>query len=241
VVHNIHRQSDNLRLYEFGRTYTQVDGQQGFEKFVEKRMMSMLVYGKKHGKTWNAAEQEVDYFFLKSFVENVIQRLGINPAACVQEPCNDMYLLGVTYKVGTTTILTMGMVKKEHLKRFDITKPVVYADLAWDEILRLSNAKLQFKELPRFFEVRRDLSLLIDETITFEQIRSLAEGIDKKLIKEVSIFDVYQGNGVAEGKKSYAVSFVLQDERETLKDNKIEELMNKLIKTFKEKLGAELR
>lgn len=241
VIHNINRQNDNLLLFEFGRTYSQVEGKQGFDKFVEKRMMSVIVHGKKNEKSWNLPEHEADYYFLKSQVESLLVRMGLSIASCTQQSCNNPFIQGVEYTLGNKTILSMGLVKKEHLRRFDISKPVYYADICWDEVLKLSGKRSVFKELPKFFEVRRDLSLLIDESVTFDQLKKIACDVDRKYIKEVTVFDVYQGKGIPQGKKSYAVSFVLQDEKETLKDSKIEDIMGRLIKMYKEKLGAELR
>jgi len=241
VVHNQNRQAENLRLFEFGRIYSLVPGKKNFDKFKEETILSVLVCGKKANKSWNTPELDADFFFLKSYVENVLLRLGINPGSCTQENYSSSTLNGIEYKLGNVAILQLGLVKKDILKRFGVDKPVYYAELKWDAIMKLAVKKTSFRELPKFFEVKRDLSMLLDETVTFGQIKKIARETERSFLKDTSIFDVYQGKGIPEGKKSYAVSFILQDEKDTLKDNKIDEIMNKLIKAYKEKLGAELR
>ncbi len=241
VVHNSNRQSENLRLYEFGRTYTSSAEKTGTDKYTEKRILSVTVTGSKTPKSWNSTEQDADFYFLKSYVENILMRLGVKIASCKQTACSNSLLSGIQYSVGRTVIVEMGLVSKKILKKMGIDKAVYYADIQWGDLLKMAGKPAKFKELPKFFEVRRDLSMLIDSSTTFDQVKKLALETERNYLKEVSIFDVYQGKGIPEGKKSYAVSFVMQDEQATMKDSKIDGIMNNLVRVFKEKLGAELR
>ena len=138
-------------------------------------------------------------------------------------------------------IARLGAVSKSLLKKFDIDKPVYFAEIYWDVILMNYRQKILFKELPQFPSVRRDLALLIDSHVSFEQIQKIAYQTEKKLLKQVNVFDVYEGKGIPAGKKSYAVSFMLQDDQKTLTDSQIDNVMNKLIANYQKELGAELR
>jgi len=241
IVHNNNRQIENLRLFEFGRIYIQNPDKKGLEKYTEKRRLSIIVSGHKNAKSWNQPESEADFFFLKSFVENVISRMGIKMQSCKQESYKDLFINGLQFRLGNIIIAGIGLVHKCILKKAGIDQPVYYADIKWDELLLLAGKKAKFKEIPKFFEVKRDLSMLIDATVTFEEVKKIALQTERNYLKEISIFDVYQGKGIPEGKKSYAVSFKLQDEKETMKDSKIDAIMNNLIRAYKENLGAELR
>jgi phenylalanyl-tRNA synthetase beta chain len=241
VQHNSNRQSENLKLYEFGRSYTLVPEQQGTKKYSEKRCLSIAVTGNKAGKSWNVKDAEADFYFLKSHVENVLARVGIKAGSCKQESINTNELQGLQYVIGRSVIVEMGAVKSAILAKMGIDKTVYYANILWDNVLTMSGKPAKYKELPKFFEVKRDLSMLIDSAVTFDHIKKLALETERNYLKEINVFDVYQGKGIPEGKKSYAVSFIIQDEKETMKDSKIEGIMNNLIKVYKEKLGAELR
>jgi phenylalanyl-tRNA synthetase beta chain len=238
VVHNSNRQSENLKLYEFGRTYTLVPEQQGTKKYSEKRCLSIAVTGNKTAKSWNVKDAEADFYFLKSHVENVLARVGIKAGSCKQESLNTNELQGLQYIIGRSVLVEMGAVKSPILTKMGIDKTVYYAMILWDNVLTMSGKPAKYKELPKFFEVKRDLSMLIDSSVTFDQIKKLALETERNYLKDINVFDVYQGKGIPEGKKSYAVSFILQDEKETMKDSKIEGIMNNLIKVYKEKLGA---
>ena len=241
VQHNSNRQSENLKLYEFGRSYTLVPEQQGTKKYNEKRCLSIAVTGNKTGKSWNVKDADADFYFLKSHVENVLARVGIKAGSCKQESINTNELQGLQYVIGRSVIVEMGAVKSAILAKLGIDKTVYYANILWDNVLTMSGKPAKYKELPKFFEVKRDLSMLIESAVTFDQIKKLALETERNYLKEINVFDVYQGKGIPEGKKSYAVSFILQDEKETMKDSKIEGIMNNLIRVYKEKLAAELR
>ena len=241
IVHNRNRQSENLKLYEFGRTYTFDASKQGTGKYTEKRCLSMAVTGNKASKTWIMKDAEADFYFLKSHVENVLSRVGIKVGSCKQETINTNEIKGLQYIVGRSVLVEFGAVKDELLQVMGIDNAVYYASIHWENVLQMVGKSAKYKELPKFFEVKRDLSMLLDGSITFDQIKKLATETERNYLKEINVFDVYQGKGIPEGKKSYAVSFILQDEKETMKDSKIEGIMNNLIRVYKEKLGAELR
>jgi phenylalanyl-tRNA synthetase beta chain len=241
IVHNTNRQSENLKLYEFGRTYTLNSESQGTNKYIEKRCLSLAVTGNKASKSWNVKDAEADFYFLKSHVENVLTRIGIKAGSCKQELITTYELEGLQYIVGRSVLVEMGAVKPEITSKLGLDKTIFYANIHWDAVLSMSGKPARYKELPKFFEVKRDLSMLIDSSITFAQIKKLAVETERNYLKDINVFDVYQGKGIPEGKKSYAVSFILQDDTATMKDGKIEGIMNNLIKVYKEKLGAELR
>jgi phenylalanyl-tRNA synthetase beta chain len=241
IVHNLNRQSDNLKMYEFGRTYTLIPELQGTKKYIEKRCLSIAVTGNKTAKSWNVKEAEADFYFLKAQVENVLARVGIKASSCKQELISTNEIQGLQYIIGRTVLVEMGAVKTEIASKVGIDKPVYYASILWDAVLSMSGKPSKYKELPKFFEVKRDLSMLIDSSVTFAQIKKLAVETERNYLKDITVFDVYQGKGIPVGKKSYAVSFILQDDTATMKDGKIEGIMNNLIKVYKEKLGAELR
>jgi phenylalanyl-tRNA synthetase beta chain len=153
----------------------------------------------------------------------------------------DLLSEGVSLVIGKETIVEFGSVKKNILKHFDIKQEVFYADFDWNRIQKYVSNKIKFTDIPKYPEVRRDLSLLLDESVSFENIYAIAKQTEKTLLKEVSLFDVYQGNNLPEGKKSYAVSFTIQDNSKTLTDTQIEKIMSKLQGNFEKQLGATLR
>ena len=154
---------------------------------------------------------------------------------------SDVFAEGMAIAVGNTVLVEFGTVKKSILKHFDIKQDVLYADFYWGAILKLLSNKIKFSEIPKYPEVRRDLALLLDDSVTFDQIYALARQSEKGVLKDITLFDVYQGTNLPEGKKSYAVSFIIQDNTKTLNDSQIEKIMEKLIGTFQTELGASLR
>jgi phenylalanyl-tRNA synthetase beta chain len=149
---------------------------------------------------------------------------------------------GLVYVENNKTVLELGMVAKKFLKKFEVDQPVYYADFSWDAVMmHRGKHKVAFEELPKFPAVRRDLALLIDKQVKFQQIEELAHKTERKILREVGLFDVYEGQGIPEGKKSYAVSFILRDDLRTLNDKQIDKTMQKLVTAFERELGAELR
>ncbi len=237
VSYNINRKRSDLKLFEFGKTY-----QNFSEENIESKHLSLLVTGNQNLENWNnALNRKSDYFFLKGTINSVLNRLGISQynEAPIQ---NDLLGEGVELSLGKTKLVQLGLVSKTVLKHFGISQEVIYADFYWDAILDLvKRNKITFKPIPKYPEVRRDFALLLDDSVSFGAIYKIAKQTEKKLLKQVNLFDVYQGKNLPKGKKSYAVSFTLQDENKTLNDKQIDKIMTKLQTNFEKQLGAELR
>ena len=200
--------------------------------------------GNRVSGSWAHADEESSVFEIKSHVQNVFKRVGLALNAIqVEEFENSIFSTGLRYKLRSgKTVAELGVVSRAMLKLTDLEQPVYYADINWDELLKATRkVKTSFTELPKYPAVRRDLALLIDKSVKFADIERLAYQTESKLLKEVTLFDVYEGKNLPVGKKSYAVSFLLQDESQTLNDVQIDKVMNKLIQAVQTKLDAQLR
>ena len=236
VSHNINRRRYDLKLFEFGKTYHHYN-----ENREEHKHLSVFVTGNKSAERWNATTKPSDFFYLKGTITAVLERLGLSrfKASPIK---NDVFSEGVCLSLGKTTLVEFGIVSKKILKHFGITQEVIYADFNWDNVINMAkHNSIKFKDIPKYPEVRRDFALLLDDNVTFEAIDTIAKQTEKQLLKDVDLFDVYQGKNLPKGKKSYAVSFILQDEHNTLTDKQIDKIMNKLQANFEKELGAELR
>ena len=236
VSHNINRKRDDLKLFEFGKTYHQYA-----EEREEHKHLSLFVTGNKTEERWNAANSPSDFFYLKGTIETVLQRLGLNRLKSAPTK-TDLFSEGISLSLGKKKLVDFGLVKKSVLKHFGISQNVLFADFNWDNVLEMAkHNKIKFSEIPKYPEVRRDFALLLDNNVSFEDIHTIAKQTEKQLLKNVNLFDVYEGKKLPDGKKSYAVSFTLQDENKTLTDKQIDKIMSKLQSNFESKLGAELR
>ncbi|MBO4778927.1 MAG: phenylalanine--tRNA ligase subunit beta [Bacteroidales bacterium] len=241
VAHNQNRQQLDLSLFEFGSVYY-TKGTEGSvtDKYGESRQLALCVTGKQAPLYWAEKQQDTDIFVLKSAVLKVLTKLGMSNIQFA--PKSDDMLSGLECTIlNNKCVARLGVVSKQLLKKFDIDKQVFFAEIYWDVLLANYRQKIQYKELPQFPSVRRDLALLIDSKVQFEQIKKIAFSTEKKLLKQVSAFDVYEGKGIPAGKKSYAISFLLQDDQKTLTDGQIDNVMNRLIANYQKELGAELR
>ncbi len=236
VSYNHNRQKTDLKLFEFGKTYHTVDGQHQ-----EKQHLAILISGNRTQNSWAVASKKSEFFYLKGIVENVFERLGLRDIDT--NPLSDSdYAEGISYTKNNKVLVSLGLVSKAALKRFDIKQEVFYADLDWDTILAsVSTKNMVFQEIPKFPEVTRDFALLLDDSVSFQKVYDIAWKTEKKLLKKVNLFDVYTGENLPEGKKSYAVSFTLMDEKKTLTDKQIDKIMGKLLSQYQKELGAELR
>ena len=236
ISHNINRKRNDLKLFEFGKTYHQYS-----KNREEQKHLSLFVTGNKSEERWNSATNPSDFFFLKGTVEAVLQRLGLKRLKSSPTK-SDVINEGMSLSLGKKKLVDFGLVKKSILKHFGITQNVLFADFNWDNVLEMAqHNKIKFSEIPKYPEVRRDFALLLDHNVSFEEIHTIAKQTEKQLLKNVNLFDVYEGKNLPEGKKSYAVSFTLQDEHKTLNDKQIDKIMSKLQANFEGKLGAELR
>ncbi len=235
ISHNVNRKQQDLKLFEFGKTY------HNYNEREEHKHLSLFVTGNKSKNSWFEATQKGDFFYFKGILTALLNRLGIkNPKASPIK--NDVFSEGLQLGFGKLQLVSFGLVKKTILKQFDINQEVFYADINWDNILQVISGKsIKVNDIPKYPEVRRDFALLLDEAVTFDAINTIAKQTEKQLLKEVSLFDVYEGKKLPKGKKSYAVSFTLQDENKTLTDKQIDKIMKKLQTNFKKQLGAELR
>jgi phenylalanyl-tRNA synthetase beta chain len=236
VSYNINRKNNSLKLYEFGKTYHKYDS--GYQ---ESKHLTLFVSGDQNKESWKVASQRADFFYLKGIVTAVFDRLGLSNLKTTPVK-SDVFSEGITLSLGKTKLVDLGVVCKKILKEFNIKQEVLFADFNWATILNLvGKKKVKVAELPKFPAVKRDLALLLDEKVSFKEIYQLAFQSERKLLKHVDLFDVYEGNNLPEGKKSYAVSFVLQDESKTLADKQIDKIMSKLQQTFEKNLNAVLR
>ena len=254
ISYNVRRQSPDLRLFEFGKCYyfdaarrESLSGEEGantLKAYSEDYRVGLWITGQRVSASWAHKDEESSFYELKACVHNVFTRLGLDVRNVrVEEFSDDVYSSGLRYLLRSGKVLAqMGVIRNPILKSFDIEKPVYFADIVWDELLKATKkVKVSYTDLPKFPAVRRDLALLVDKSVTFAQIESVAYGAEKRLLKDVTLFDVYEGRNLEDGKKSYAVAFMLQDESQTLNDKQIEKTMNSIIHGLETSLGARLR
>ena len=235
VSFNINRRNTDLKLFEYGKTYHKLPS--GFD---EIKHLSLLTSGNRLEESWTNAQKPTDFFLFKGYVSSVLSRLGINNYQ-TKPITTDVFNEGIAFVNGNDILVEFGTVKKSILKYFDIKQEVLYADFNWNAVLKSISNKIKFVEIPKYPEVRRDLALLLDDSVAFEEIYNISRQTEKNLLKEVTLFDVYIGKNLPEGKKSYAISFIIQDESKTLTDSQIEKIMSKLQNNFITQLGAQLR
>ncbi|MFN7676518.1 phenylalanine--tRNA ligase subunit beta [Flavobacterium sp.] len=235
VSYNINRRNSDLKLFEFGKTYHKLPS-----GYVEPKHLTLFASGNRSEESWTNAQKPTDFFLFKGYVTSVLERLGINKIQ--NKPAtSDVFAEGMAIACGNDILVEFGTVKKSILKYFDIKQEVFYADFNWNLILKLISTKIKFTDIPKYPEVRRDLALLVDQSVAFDAIYSIARQTEKSLLKDINLFDVYEGKNLPEGKKSYAVSFTLQDNSKTLTEEQIDKIMNKLQKNMEIELGASLR
>ncbi len=236
VRHNLNRRQRDLKLYEFGKTYQRTAA----GKYQEKTVLGLWLTGAATAETWQHPSQKATFHDAAGAVQQVLAALGhAQPAPqLTQHPylAGGLALLAQNQPVGN-----VGAVSPQVLKRLDVSQPVWYAELDWDWLLKKYKASLVARELPKFPEVRRDLSLVVDKAVTFEQLRAIAQKTEKKLLQSLNVFDVYEGDRLEAGKKSYSVSFTLQDPSQTLTDQAIDQVMQRLIQQFEKQAGALIR
>lgn len=236
VSYNINRKNNSLKFYEFGKTYHKYES--GYQ---EDKHLTLFVTGSKTKERWNTSSQNSDFFYTKGIINSVFERLGFSKLKTTPVK-SDIFSEGVTLSLGKMKLVDFGVVRHKILKEFGIKQEVLFADFNWKNIISLAGKKkVKVSELSKFPAVKRDLALLLDNQTTFKEVYNLAFQSEKHLLKDVDLFDVYEGDNLPEGKKSYAVSFVLQDERKTLTDKQIDKIMQKLQQTFEKNLEAVLR
>ena len=236
ISYNLNRKNNSLKLYEFGKTYHKYE--KGYQ---EDKHLTIFVSGARTKDTWTSLTQNSDFFYLKGIVMSILERIGVTNIKTSPVKSN-VFSEGIVLSLGKNKLVEFGVIKKKLLKEFGIKQEVLFADFDWTSILSISGKKkIKVSMLPKFPSVKRDLALLLDQKITFKEIYDLAFQSERNLLKDVGLFDVYQGDKLPEGKKSYAVSFVLQDNNKTLEDRQIDKIMQKLQQSFEKNLGAVLR
>lgn len=248
IEHNIKRKNANLRFFEFGNVYHYAPERKNEDNpmaaYSEDNHMALWITGKRVEGSWAHPDEDSTFYELEAYVENIMRRIGVQPGMTVRKKSdNDIFSAGLTIENrGGKKLVEMGVLGKKILKAADIDVPVYYAELSWTALMKvIRKNKVLYTEISKYPAVSRDLALLIDNSVEFAAIEETARQTEKKLLKKVELFDVYEGKNLPEGKKSYAVNFILQDETKTLNDKQIDAIMNKLITNLKNKLGAELR
>lgn len=250
IARNINYKIHDQKLYEFGRSYVKTDEAANQELPVTKRFnetehVSIFLTGNMTPESWKMKSAESDVFYLKAYVMDILHRMRVNMGRVEMVPTQYKFFaegLDLVLRDNKKVLATLGTLGRETLKRMDIKQPVYYADLNWTLLLKgYPTKEVQYQEVAKFPEVRRDLALILKKDVTFAAIEQAAMQCEKKLLKRVSLFDVYEGKGITEGMKSYAVSFILQDKDKTLNDKQIESTIAKIQKTLETQLGAKVR
>lgn len=248
IAHNANRKNPDLRFFEFGNVYhfskEKHNADAPMSAYKEECHLGLWVTGKRVKGSWAHPDEDSSFYELKAYVENILRRIGLNSGTVLMHNSdNNIFSKGIAIENrGGKLLVEMGVISKNLLKASGIDGSVYYADLNWTALAKaVRKNKVGYKEISKYPPVSRDLALLIDKSVDFAQIEQIAYQTEKKLLKCVELFDVYEGKNLPEGKKSYAVNFILQDEGKTLNDKQIDTVMNKLINNIKGKLGAELR
>jgi len=235
--YNQNRQQSNLKLFENGKIYWKTE-----KGMVEEEQIGLLFSGKKFPENWNHPTEKIDFFYAKGIMESILQRFGLLVNAQEESWESELVEGGLVFTVFKKKVAALGKVDSQLKKQFDVKQEVFYAEIYWENLLQsFDKVNIKFKEIPKSFAVRRDYSLILDQSITFSALKNTALKTDKKLLKEVGLFDVYEGDKLPEGKKSYAMSFVLQDGDRTLQDDEIHAVMDKIKIAFETEHGASLR
>ena len=248
VSRNINHKSQNLKFFEVGNTYIynkeKWDAENPIKGYTQEGHVSLLITGKRVEGNWAHADEQSSIYELKAVVENILRRVGM-PAnnIVIKHSDNNIFSKGVQYETRAGKVLVeLGILSLKLKKAFDIEQDVFYADVHWDNLMKaIKKVNLTYTDISKYPSVSRDLALLVDKSVQFEQIEQIARQTEKKLLKSVVLFDVYEGKNLPAGKKSYAVNFILQDEEKTLNDKQIDAIMKKLIANLTGKLNAELR
>ena len=236
AAYNINRKRPNLKLFEFGKTYHKTSS-----AHLEKEHLTLLVTGDRAAESWTMKSKPSDFYFLKAVVEQILEKMGLSG---YQTTITDSveYGEGIQLIMNKTPLVKLGVIQGSLLKMFDIKQEVLFADFDWAALRKMASRKqISFTPIPKFPAVRRDFALLLDKEVPFKDLEEIAYKTEKKLLKDLSLFDVYTGDKLPKGKKSYAISFTLEDETKTLTDKHIEKIMNKIKNAYEKELGAELR
>lgn len=243
IAYNVNRQQYDLRFFEQGNVYQLTGSGESLSGYRESRRLAMFVTGNDRTQNWHTPSRPADFFVLKAYVEHIARVFGLdlNRLECTNAP-SDLFEEGIRYKVKNNVLADLGEVSRSCLTVLDIKQKVFAAEINWDLFFSMiRNTKTRYTDLPRFPEVHRDLALVVDNNVTYKKLHAIAFKTEKRLLKQVSLFDVYTGKGIPEGKKQYALSFVFQDPQKTLTDIYVEQLINRMLEAFTRETGAVLR
>lgn len=236
VAYNINRKNPNVKLFELGKSY-----HKKHQGYLEQKHLTLTVSGGRNSSTWNSSDKPTDFFYVKGICEAIFQRLGIIDFE-MNSSESDIFSEGVSISKNGKQLLELGLINEKLNKFFGIKQDVWFTDFFWEALMEeVPTATMKVVALPKYPEVKRDLALLLDQAIQFKDLYNAALSVERKLLKKVELFDVYTGDKLPKGKKSYALSFVLRDDNKTLTDKQIDKIMGKLQESFKEQFGAELR
>lgn len=248
IAYNANRKNPDLRLFEVGNVYKyspeKKDAENPMHAYKEETRLGLWITGKRVSGSWAHPDEDSTFYELKAYVMNVLRRVGLVYGSTATKDCsNDIFSDGIAVETRSgKTLAEIGIVSKRLIKTFGIDSPVYYADIHWNDVVKAAGKNaVSFREISKYPAVSRDLALLIDKSVKFSDIESIANHAERKFLKKVELFDVYEGKNLPEGKKSYAVNFILQDESKTLTDKQIDAIMSKLISSLKKELNAELR
>jgi phenylalanyl-tRNA synthetase beta chain len=247
VSYNLNHRIYDQRIAEFGKVYSIIPGKENesdiTKKYKEVNHLALFTTGRKEPESWNTTDDKIDFFYLKAVAGNILKRLGVSIASLKTKAIEKEYTNeGLLFFHHDKLLLEIGKFSNKMLGVFDIKQTVYYVDINWDLLIVLAKKnKISYHKVSKFPAVRRDLALLIDKQVQFEEIERIAFGTEKKLLKKVNLCEVYEGKNIEEGKKSYAVSFILQDEEKTLTDKVIDKTMRKLMGAYQHKLNATIR
>ncbi len=247
IAFNQNRKMADLKLFEFGRVYSmknkQDDTDQPLGHYNESEHLAIWMSGRRNPENWRTEDASVDIYDLKDAVQAILSRLGFNLRDLhIEKLSDDLFQAALVLKSRTVELATMGIVRKNVLKNFDIRQDVMFARIDWMAVLAvLGTNKPEYREIPKFPEVRRDLALVLDPGVEYEDLRLAAFQAERQILRNVNLFDVYEGDKIAAGKKSYAMSFTLRDDEKTLNDHQIEKAMERILRAFTEKFGATVR
>ena len=248
IQHNVNRKRQNLRFFEFGNVYTfdpeKKNDDDPMQAYKEQNHAALWVTGKRVEGSWAHKNEDSTFYELSAYVENILRRIGVKPGMTVRKKSeNDIFSSGLTIENrGGKKLVEMGIITKKLQKQFGLDNPVYYAEMNWTALMKvIKKNEVLYTEISKFPAVSRDLALLVDNSVEFAQIEQIARQTEKKFLKKVELFDVYEGDKLPAGKKSYAVNFILQDEEKTMGDKQIDAIMQKLIANIKKQLNAELR
>lgn len=235
ISYNINRKRGDLKFFEFGKTYHKM-----LNSYEEYKRLAVFATGNITKASWNSTQKPIDFFEFKAYINAIVARLGLTKTT-TQPVESDIFSEGISYYLDKDLIVEFGILKKGILKEFDIKQEVFYAEFNWDNTIKMLSAKIKFTDINKYPSVKRDYALLINENVTFGEIFNIVKQVDKNIIKDVTLFDVYQGDKIEDGKKSYAISILMEDSSKTLTDSQVEKIMGKIQYQLENNVGAQLR